>query len=110
MGDGVEKAVVALVALHLAYQKNGVQNKTGNQQQETENPNDQQDHAAPVDNHPGNSERDRHRDQARAESDGKNDRISASGDAHPEGLSQSIAAPKGKGATEAAPRVGNPTG
>src|ERR1700749_401899 len=104
MSDRVEKAVVALVALYLTHQKNSVQNKTRDQQQEKKNPNNQQDHAAPVNDYPRNSERNRHRNQARAKSDGKNDRVSASGDAHPKGLSQSIAALKGKGATEVAPR------
>ncbi len=82
VGDGIEKAVVALVALDLTHQKYGVQNQTGDQQQEEENADDQQDHAAPVDDDPGDVEGDGNRDQAGAESDGKNDRISASGDTH----------------------------
>ena len=82
VGDGIEKAVVALVPLYLSHQEDGVQNQAGDQQQEEEDANHQQDEAAPVDDDPADVEGDGKGDEASAESDGKNDRISASGDAH----------------------------
>ena len=92
MGDGIEKAVMALVSLYFADQENGVQNEAGDQQQEEGDANHQQDEAAPVDDDPADIEGDGNSDQASAESDGKNDRISASGDAHiRQALEQSIA-------------------
>ena len=109
MGDGIEKAVMALVPLYLPDQEDGVQNQPGDQQQEKGDANDQQDDAPPVDDDPANVESDGKGDEASAESDGKNDRIPASGDAHVrQALIKSIAGSyfqKGKGATEVAPRL-----
>ncbi len=88
MSDGIQKTVMALVALYLTHQKYGVQNQTCDQQQEQRNANDQQDYAAPVDDDPADVEGDRHRDQAGAKRDGKNDRIAATGDTHAEALAK----------------------
>ncbi len=82
VGDGIEKAVVALVPLYLSHQEDGVQNQPGDEQQEEGNANHQQDDAARVDDDPADVQGDGKGDEAGAESDGKNDRISASGDAH----------------------------
>src|SRR5580698_4292446 len=82
VGDGIEEAIVALVPLDLTHQKNGVKDEAGNEQQKEGNTNDQQDQAAPVDDDPGDVEGNRQSHQASAQGNGKNDRISASGNAH----------------------------
>jgi hypothetical protein len=80
---------MAFVPPHFAHQKDGIENQTGNENQEEGNANDQGDQTAPIDNDPCDVESDSESNQAHSESDEKEHRAPPPGNAHafPLGLS-----------------------
>src|SRR5438552_1544387 len=54
VGDGVDKAVMLLVAANFAHQKAGVHDESGNQQREEDYAQEEQDTFPPVENNPAN--------------------------------------------------------
>ena len=82
MRDGIEKAVLALVAFDFAHDKDGVDDESGDDRRKKDNPEDQRDDAARVVDDPADVEEDRDRGQNRAQRDEKRDCSCAAGDAH----------------------------
>jgi len=84
MGDGVEEGVLTLVAPDFADQKDGVENNTGDQDGEEDDPEHEQGEMALVANanNPGDVEEDGEAGEQYAESDEDGDGAAASGDVH----------------------------
>jgi hypothetical protein len=82
MGDGVDKAVVLLVAPDLPYQEAGVDDHPRNQHPKENYAQKQQHPFTPVENDPANVQGDRQRDQTHAQRDKERNRFPARGNAH----------------------------
>ena len=82
VGDGVQETVLLLVATHLAHQKDGVQNHSGNDESEEQDTEEQRDDLAPVENDPTYVEDQRNSCHKHAESDGEGEGLLATRDAH----------------------------
>ena len=84
MGDGVDEAVMLLVAANFADQKNRIEDKAGNDGAEENDAEKNFDALAPVEDDPAAADRERHRRQANAEREECVDRLLAADDAHRE--------------------------
>ena len=73
MRDGVDERVVLLVASYLADQERRVEHESEDQDVEKDDTENEQRHFAPVEYDPAHVQRDRERDETRAERDEKYD-------------------------------------
>ncbi len=81
VGDGVDEAVVLLVALDLHHQEHRVDDEPGDDQAEEHHADDQRRHPAAADENPADVERHRGCDQQDAQRDEERDRLLAPGHA-----------------------------
>ena len=79
VGDGVDEAVVLLVALDLQHQEHGVDDQAGDDQAEQDDAEDDRRDAAGIGDDPADVQRDRGRDQQDAERDEERDRLLPAG-------------------------------
>ena len=82
VGDGIDEAVMLLVAANFTHQKTGVHDQPGDQQGEEDYAQEKQDSFAPVENDPADIQPDRQQDQANAQHDEKSDSPAAAADGH----------------------------
>src|SRR4029077_12736846 len=71
VGDGIDEAVVLLVAANFTHQETGVHDKPGDQQGKENYAQEKQDPFAPVEDDPADIEPDRQQHQANAQNDKK---------------------------------------
>ncbi len=82
MGDGIDEAVVLLVATDLPHQKAGVENQPGGNRSKEDDAEKNLEAFAPVENDPAKSDCHRNRRQAHSEREKENYRATAAGDPH----------------------------
>src|SRR5208283_3569726 len=82
--DGVDEAVVLLVAPNLAHQKNGIEDEAGDNRAEEDDAEKDLDACAPVEDDPAAAHREGHRRQADAEREEEINRFAPAGDPHRE--------------------------
>ena len=77
--DRVEKTVLLLVLVNFANQENGVNHKSGNDQPEENDAQDERDNFPPVENDPGDVQRERQANEAGAQRHEKRDFLGTPG-------------------------------
>ncbi len=83
--NGIQEAVLLLVAAHFADQEDGIEDESDDQESKKRDADDQRGEAAPVENDPAKLERDGNADQADTERDEEEYGTTAPGDPHRQG-------------------------
>ena len=82
MRDRIEKAVLLLVLVNFAYEKNRVHHEAGNDEEEKYDAQDERNDFSPIEENPGDIQGQRQPNQASAQRHEKNNFLGTSGDAH----------------------------